>query len=280
MVGPGARLRARRESLGLSVDQVADRLRLDVKYIQALEQDNHAIAPPVFVRGYLRSYAVLLQLPADAIVECYAGADEDAPAPFEGPAQSRSPQTVNAQALRRLVWILAALAAAGVIGYFWRMQGLPAAKRLDAVEAQQPAAASDGETVQAGALNANAPGTGGADTSSPADVPAAVSGDATTESLPQPQPGPQTLAGIQPAVVVLRFSAECWVIVTDATGKEVMHELVPGGSTRVLDDVMPPLQVVLGNSPAVAVEYNGKLFDQSPYSRNRIARFTLGTRAR
>lgn len=267
-VGPGARLRAKRESLGWSVEQVADKLYLDARYIRALEQDRHAeIAAPVYVRGYLRSYALLLQLPADAIVECYTAADVDSKAVFSGPAQFN--RITAASSVRARGWVILALVVgvAGAVAYVWRAPWI--------VGDSPPATAPGPELEPAVAPESDF------DAAFPSSQPPATESAPSLSALgnspfTSPAGAERRLADAPQGVLVLRFSADSWAMVSDATGKELMYELVPGGSSRVLEAVRPPLQVVLGNSPAVTVEYNGKHFDQSRYSRNRVARFTLG----
>jgi cytoskeleton protein RodZ len=54
--GCGQRLRAAREAAGLSLHDVAGRLKMPVRIIEALEAEDWArIGAPVFVRGQLRS---------------------------------------------------------------------------------------------------------------------------------------------------------------------------------------------------------------------------------
>lgn len=270
VAGPGARLRAKREGLGWSLEQVADKLRLDVKYIQALEQDHHAdIAAPVFVRGYLRSYATLLQLPADAIVECYAAADGSVL--FDGPTQSSPKQHSSARALRWLVLIgVAIVVAAGV--FSGQMQKLLAGLQPHTTVSQpKPPVVSRAAVVN----KAQAP-----DISDGRAQPAPESNDAAAPSAAVPEVAPESpLATGAHTKLVLRSSEDCWVIISDATGKELLREHMRAGGVRVLEGARPPLQVLLGNSPAVTVEYNDKPFDQSRYSRNKVARFTLGADA-
>lgn len=279
-VGPGARLRARRESLGWSVEQVADKLYLDARYIRALEQDRHAeIAAPVFVRGYLRSYALLLQLPADAIVECYTAADADSKAAFSGPAQFN--RITASSSARARGWVILALlvGVAGVVAYVWRAPWVVVGDSPPAQVEVSPSAAAPGP----GVAPAMAPESD-FDAAFPSSQPTAPESALSLPADAAPGNSPFTssakaerrLADAPQGVLVLRFNADSWAMVSDATGKELMYELVPGGSSRALEAVRPPLQVVLGNSPAVTVEYNGKHFDQSRYSRNRVARFTLG----
>ncbi len=69
----GAQLAAARKALKLDVDKVARELKLNVAVIEALENDAAAALPaPIFVKGYLRSYARLVGLPEDALVSSYA----------------------------------------------------------------------------------------------------------------------------------------------------------------------------------------------------------------
>jgi hypothetical protein len=54
--GPGGRLRHEREERGLTVQQVAEELKLDAAVIIALEQNDFpSLGAPVFARGHLRT---------------------------------------------------------------------------------------------------------------------------------------------------------------------------------------------------------------------------------
>ena len=66
----GTKLAAARESLGLSVADVARQIKLSVPQIEALEADDLARLPksPVIVKGFLRNYARLLQLDPDKLL--------------------------------------------------------------------------------------------------------------------------------------------------------------------------------------------------------------------
>ncbi|MEZ5549869.1 MAG: DUF4115 domain-containing protein [Pseudomonadales bacterium] len=70
--GPGALLLAAREHLGVSTQEVADELKLPTHVIEALENDDYVRMPPsVFSRGYLRSYARLLDLDPEVLLKLY-----------------------------------------------------------------------------------------------------------------------------------------------------------------------------------------------------------------
>jgi cytoskeleton protein RodZ len=69
----GRELATAREGRKLDIDTVARELKLDAAIIRALESDDRAALPaPIFVQGYLRSYARLLDLPAQDLLARYA----------------------------------------------------------------------------------------------------------------------------------------------------------------------------------------------------------------
>ena len=74
-------LREVRESRELSIDEVAHDLHLSREIVLALEEgDYESLGAAVFVRGHLRSYARLLELPEDEVL---AGFKVSEPPPEE-----------------------------------------------------------------------------------------------------------------------------------------------------------------------------------------------------
>ena len=68
----GGALRAARENQGLSVHEIASRLRLSPKQIEAIEADNFAVLPePTIVRGFIRNYAKQLKINAQPLLDAY-----------------------------------------------------------------------------------------------------------------------------------------------------------------------------------------------------------------
>lgn len=75
----GELLRNTRIERGLDEKQVADQLRITVHYIKAIETDRYEKLPgAIFARGYLKSYAKLLQLDTQDIVARYEKATPSA----------------------------------------------------------------------------------------------------------------------------------------------------------------------------------------------------------
>lgn len=68
----GAVLAATRNAKSLSLQDVSDTLRLSVKQISALENDDFSALPqPMVTRGFIRNYARLLELDAQALLDSY-----------------------------------------------------------------------------------------------------------------------------------------------------------------------------------------------------------------
>ena len=66
----GEQLRAARETQKLAVHQVADLTKIRGDHIRALEEGNYSVfSAPVYIRGFVRTYATLLKLDAPRILE-------------------------------------------------------------------------------------------------------------------------------------------------------------------------------------------------------------------
>ena len=70
--GPGAEHASERERQGLTQQQGAEHLNLDVSVIHWLEHDDFAaLGAAVFAKGHLRRYSTLLGLPPERLLEAY-----------------------------------------------------------------------------------------------------------------------------------------------------------------------------------------------------------------
>lgn len=69
---PGHELRARREELGLSLEEAFERTRIPMRQIVALEcGDLRAMPGPCFVSGFLKTYCQFLELDAQPYINAY-----------------------------------------------------------------------------------------------------------------------------------------------------------------------------------------------------------------
>jgi cytoskeleton protein RodZ len=113
----GSFLREQRERMNLSHDQIVQKIRLRRTLIEALENEAwERLPPPVFVRGFLKSYARILGLDEKEVMDLYRRA-----APLE--TEALRPLPTRRKSSRALVLVvLLMLALAACIFFFRRAQ--------------------------------------------------------------------------------------------------------------------------------------------------------------
>lgn len=195
----GAKLRAAREAAGLSVDAVAQQLKLAPRQVKALEDDDWQRLPGrTFVRGFARNYARFVRLDPDAVLALLP-APETAPA-LERPALAASPRPMGeipvervakASALRWIVPLLV-VAALALAAYPFVRAPTQFLARFDIPGLAGERTSAPAVTVTAKPL-ADAPA---------AAAPSAGTGSTTTLANSigtQPDPGASTTSASLPA---------------------------------------------------------------------------------
>jgi len=110
--GPGRILKARRNELGMTVEDVARATRLTNRTVLLLEADHYDEMPaPVYVKGFIRSYAELVGLNEDELVRRFEEtrrASVSGPEPgFRFPSRKRtSTILILVLAVALLFWIV------------------------------------------------------------------------------------------------------------------------------------------------------------------------------
>ena len=108
-----------------------------------------------------------------------------------------------------------------------------------------------------------------------ANAPAATQpADNTAASLPTNPAGTATPEA-DPNALVMNFNADCWLEVTDATGKKLFSGLQRKDGTLNLTG-QAPYKLKIGAPAAVQIQYQGKPVDLSRFIRtNQVARLTV-----
>ncbi len=256
--GIGERLRQTRIRAGLTPSEVGSQLKMPTYAIEALEREDWArIGAPVFIRGQLRSYARLLGLPADAIVESLS---MPADAPVELVPQTYTPrmQRVAEQTKMRLVYVVLTAAIAVPVWLATRSH-LDSAIDTVSLDADAPLALPQ-------------PGASSAVRTSDGDTASAAQAAPLVASITPPMP--QRAASN--ADLSVTFSGESWVRVSAPDGTVIEQALVQPGQQRVFK----PGQLgkaVLGNAQVVSMQYRGQAIDLTPYIRANVLRFTVSS---
>ncbi len=118
--GPGKLLHQARKDLRLAPEDVAQILHLSSKQIIALEQDDYKNLPgPTYVRGYLRSYAQLLGLSADKVLDSYNGLTLPS-RPISLPQSAPPPQITSDHRLVKAATLGVTAMVLGMVYLWWR----------------------------------------------------------------------------------------------------------------------------------------------------------------
>lgn len=291
---PGAAIRSARTRAGLSIEELASRTRLSRQTLEALEADAFdQLLEPVYVRGYYRKCAGILEISEQPLIEAYDALYAPAPKPAPARLQLASGGDLGSSPrFATKLAVLAPLAAVAIIAALWMLRQAPpsADSTLTLVDPTLP----DGAIAPSTIAPAEAPG----DAAAPAPAP--------VESAPEPpSPAPEPeAAGVEPAdaalaaatapdeatapapappatpapvgtQLVLQFDAISWARVEDASGRSLLSGVISAGETRTLDG-RPPYSIFLGNAPGVRLTFGGLPVDVKPFVKsNATARFSV-----
>ena len=282
-VSAGEQLRHLREQKNLSAQDIANRLNLEVRIIECIEADNfEALPAATYVRGYLRSYAKILDADSEVILAAYN--DEAPDAPEIIPEVKHSTQTSSSDKPVKALTYLISLSLFILLAAWWYNKQLqkPAEPVADAVVEE--------DTLPPPRLDYDIPVIVHSPSPYYSELPAVADDvaseaavDAATASngeLQQQQDEtndyPLSVASESegPDSLVLTLRADSWIEVHDAFGEKVFVNIGREGQVLSLRGTAP-FNVLLGFSEGVSVEFNGEQFDASEYTKGSIARFNL-----
>ncbi|WP_368292657.1 RodZ domain-containing protein [Dehalobacter sp. TBBPA1] len=237
MAGEGAVLKKAREEKGLSYQEVEDSIKIRVRYLEALENENYGVLPgTTYTRGFLRTYAKHLGINPQEIIDSYNASLVKEAEPDIEPRLSPIPS--NQVWFRPVVLagmaILAVIIVVGIIfvsnlgnksgTFHYTPTPLPAAPK-----------ASDQNTADSGM---------GQDTN--------TVGQEQNAGQPS-QPQTEQYEGI---VVELTFTADCWVVV-NVDGKQALSGTIPSGKMQTLQADKQIEFVSIGNAGGLSLKVNG-----------------------
>lgn|SRR5690554_4787664 len=300
LVTPGQLLRAAREEKQWTTQQVASTLRLRISLIAQIEADNyHNIEPAAYVRGYLRLMAKALDVDENQVMEAYQqmGYAEVPSAAINMKSFSkRKTRERNDHRLMLISYLIIGVVIAMAVLWWWQ-------------DIQADGVFGTSTTSSSRVTTATSPATPVAQPASPsADVVEDTLADdddlfdladdepheaAVVVLEPEQQPAQEqaqeqvvadepasatvvsepTLEAGQ-ASLVLTFSGECWVKVTDGTGRDIAIGVKAAGYEMPLTGT-PPFDIILCKPEFVTLVYNDEPVDLSGYRRNRSVTLTL-----
>ena len=259
----GEALGDRRRSLGLSIDDVALKLKFMPRQIDALETGRfERLAGGSFTRGMIRSYARALDVDPEPLLARLPSQAPSVDSLAEFVKSKPIPITDASRGVNLLYAVLSLGIVAVIAAVAWEWQAeRSASERMTFLRPTEPSPRAEpvprSEPV-AVATTKLAP-------AEPA-APPAPAPEMAPVAEPKPAPGVRR--------ITLQFGQEAWVTVRARDGKVLVAQLNPAGSERVVEG-RPPFELVIGNAEHVRVSYDDRDVDLAPHMKIDVARLKL-----
>jgi hypothetical protein len=235
----GEEFRSAREARGLSLSDVAERLHIRSVYLAAIEdEDWHVIGAPVYVRGFMRTYARFLGLDAEAAVARFSATVPAGTPAASAPARSTSAAgkrtgggDQSSPSVAAILAIVVAIAVVLFVGYEFYQYHTGSAAGAPVADAGSAAPAADGD-------------------------PATPAPDAVDSGLPPPVAAVKPL--VKPAVkrgLSIHLTEASWLRV-DVDGVTAYEGTLPAGAAKSFLGKSAVVRV--GNAGGVQIAVNGK----------------------
>lgn len=263
LASPGELLRDARQQAGLSLEELAQRTRIAKATLDAMERDDfEALLEPVYVRGYYRKCAQVLEIDEAPLVEGYGRVYTPPPTPT--PARLRLAPNSDFESPSKLPFklsLVVPIILIVIVGAIWLVRKAPTSSSAD-------------QSITL--IDPNNQGVVMSDALPPLDEDQETDDSDAVEENPGPavDQADEPLAA-EDATLELEFTALSWARIKDASGRSLLSGVISEGATRTLEG-KPPFSVFLGNAPGVVVRFNGETIDTQPHTdTNAAARFTL-----
>jgi cytoskeleton protein RodZ len=300
----GTMLREAREHLGLTVMDVSSQIKFAPRQIEALEADDFQHLPETaFLRGFVRSYAKVVHLDAEALLATLPQNKAIAAELTQNSVEEPFPD-VHSVLRQNLVWLGAALMVILIAAGFslWHFSSpsepmkpaqvespvtLPAETPVSStppvqetaaakteLPKEQPPKTQKAQPPKAQTPKAQSPKAQSTATVAQSSVPAAKAASPAKKEAVTTDTQPGALTPI--TSLRLEFSEDSWAEIKDKDDKILSSRAHPAG-TELTVKGRAPFLVLIGRASSVKLYYRGKEVDLVPHTRRStdVARITL-----
>ena len=242
----GERLREAREQQKVSLHAIAEKTNISVRFLDAIEKNQFGKLPGgIFLRGFIRSYAIQVGLDPDATVAQFL-ADEPTfrEETDDGPVRSGDGPGLGLLVAAGLALVAVTL---GLIYFF-----VPHWLGLRSTAVGPDGAAPPAIVAEAGATDTEpSPLATAPEQAAPAPTTSVPAGAAPAAAVPSAPGSPKS-----PLRLVIAPSGRCWVQVNADGQVRVAREFAAG--ERMTVDASESLRITAGNAGAFAYELNDR----------------------
>ena len=281
---PGLILRDARESQSLTENDIALALNLPIYVITSIEADRAVgTRSSVFMRGYIRSYARLMDLDGDPLVDLY---DEKNSVKVGlslstvGSGNMGTLGSVGAEkhGARQIKWILSLTPLLIIL-----MIGLWAGRNF--VEENTDPTLEESDRKEVVTIEEKEKSPSQTNDLNKENLSIFPKEEVITDPEHRDNKGSIDIQSsmhglksnelIASDTLLFSFGEDCWVEVQDGNGELIYGDLSRAGSTLEVSGI-PPLRVLLGYAHGVSLMHNGSRVALAPHTRNNVASFVLG----
>ncbi|MFT6100491.1 MAG: cytoskeleton protein RodZ [Arenicella sp.] len=256
--GSGSLLAAARKQQNKNVEEIAGALNLSATQIRTIELDqSEGLPEPTYVRGYIRSYARLLGLNEDEVLDHYLNPNWQKGSRLdEMPRGIGSANDSDSRGFFTAGKVVVIVVLGLIIGFLW-FTG-----QLGGIRGSQTASITTPESVS----TVRAPQA--EDDQVPDDLSSVeLTQESDDEIVAEPVSVENQLS--------LSFTDTSWVDIRDGDGNRLAYKSYAQGEDLSVS-ATTPMSVFIGNAKAVSAVFNGVAYDISPFREGVFARFTVG----
>ncbi|HMS27819.1 MAG TPA: helix-turn-helix domain-containing protein [Burkholderiaceae bacterium] len=268
----GQLIKQARTNAGLHIAALAVTLKVPVKRLEALEDDNLNVLPDmVFVRALAASVCNTLKIDPEPILALMPKTGstrlDTASQSIDTPLRSAlSNDKVNPLDLIKTPWMIggAVLLLGAAAIYFWPAMKSDSAKTIQESKAS---GASEMATKESNAISVTPI------VATPVLAANAAAGMTTTANQPSTS-STSTNTAATDGIVTFKATGDTWIEVKDAKGNTVFKQLMKAGESAGANGVLP-LSVTVGSTNYTQVMVRGVPKDLTKIAKNEVAFFEV-----
>ncbi|MEP2602939.1 MAG: RodZ domain-containing protein [Paraglaciecola sp.] len=288
--GPGQLLKEARERANLSIQDIADKVRLKKSLIEDIEDDNYELDISLtFLRGYIKLYAKQVQVSEVEVLAAFDNLNTQNKEPAKVKSFSRRVANQANDDKLMLLTYLVILVVIALVVIWWFQQDkdtsepltLPIQPLISQAEQQDLDALKTERNLSVeNELDSNLENfSDSVLNDSQLTVPQEVIEETPETVIEELESSTENIdisksEAVAPVELIFEFSGDCWMNLSDATGENIAYGVKVKGRVMPVSGI-PPFTVTLGASEAVKISYAGEAVDLSFLPPGNIAKFNL-----
>ena len=289
----GEILHNKRKEIGLSLDEITEKLNLDSNLIKLLENNDYEkFKVETYLKGYLRAYAKVLGIDGDRIIKLYKESNPEKEPEILPDVKPKNQKNSGDRSVKLFSYILGlSIALSMLIWYQKNIMIKPDVNEnyIGNIELNKNNEINGVDTSYKIIIHSDYwqwpidniseryRESGSNDQSKSLKnekIQDELKKDVIQEQVLETEESPVYETQQSADTVVLDLRGDSWVEVYDREGNRLFLDLARGGKNYIING-NSPFDILLGAANEVSIEFNGSVVNIEPYTRYGIARFTL-----